>query len=452
MKNLVGKLMPLLCSVILFQTGCRKEDAIIPRQNAPELSSKPPNATGRFDSDVAQTWYGLMMKLIVETPGHPPPVVARSFGYMGVTLYEALVGEMANHHSLVGQLNGLTSIPQREFGNSYIAPITANAALASIIKKLFQNASSANMHSIDSLESANDNLYSKHYNERILERSRHYGRAVADAVFNWSVSDGGNQAYLDIFPAGYTSPPGIEKWVPTPPQFQSAMLPYWGNNRTMVPANGPGPVDPPAPPPFSTSAGSPFYDAAYEVYSTGQHLSAEQNTIAEYWADDPGTFTPPGHNLAIVLQMIRNRHLNLIEAATLLAKVGIAENDASIVCWRAKFETNLLRPVTFIHAYIDPAWMSSIGTPPFPSYTSGHATFSGAAAAILSTEIGSQVSFADSSKIRDGFQPRSFTSFNEAAQEAAVSRLYGGIHYRFDNDNGFTCGQLIAGNVEQLKW
>jgi len=188
------------------------------------------------------------------------------------------------------------------------------------------------------------------------------------------------------------------------------------------------------------------------VYNTGSHLSGEQNLIALYWADGGGTSTPPGHNLAITLQMIRNYHLNLIEAAILLAKIGIAENDAAVVCWRAKFKTNLLRPVTFIQAYIDAAWMPLIPTPPFPTYTSGHSTFSGAAAAILTAEIGDQISFTDSTKIAYGFSPRSFNSFIEAAQEAAISRLYGGIHYRFDNDEGYKCGQLVAMNVEHLNW
>jgi hypothetical protein len=98
------------------------------------------------------------------------------------------------------------------------------------------------------------------------------------------------------------------------------------------------------------------------------------------------------------------------------------------------------------------SWMPLIATPPFPNYTSGHSTFSGAAAAVLSAEMGHQISFTDSSKIADGFAPRSFSNFNAYAQEAALSRLYGGIHYRFDNDDGFTCGQIIAMNVEHLKW
>jgi membrane-associated phospholipid phosphatase len=230
------------------------------------------------------------------------------------------------------------------------------------------------------------------------------------------------------------------------------MLPYWGNNRPMVAANSTGPIDPPPPPTFSQSPASSFYKAANEVYTTGLHLSVQEKTIALYWADGGGTFTPAGHNIAITVQMIRNHHLNLYEAATLLAKVGIAENDAGIVCWRAKFNLNLLRPITFIRSYIDPSWVPLIATPPFPSYTSGHSTFSGAAAAILTNEIGNQVFFRDSSKMTYGFLPRSFNSFKEAAQEAAVSRLYGGIHYAFDNENGLKCGELVALNVEHLNW
>ena len=358
---------------------------------------------------------------------------------------------MPGHHSLVGQLNGFNSIPQREYGNSYIASLTVNAALARIIKHLFQNASQANMSEIDALETANKNLYAGRFNEVLIMRSIDYGRLVADAVFNWSISDGGDGGYLRNFPADYVPEAGIGKWTPTPPLFQSAMLPWWGNNRTMVPANAAGPIDPPGPPEFDTSPGSPFYAAANEVYNTGVHLTMEQNTIAMYWNDGGGSFFPPGHNVAITLQMIRNRHLNLSQAATLLAKVGIAQNDAAIVCWRSKYRWNLLRPETFIRTYIDASWVTLIPTPPFPTYTSGHSTFSAAGATILTTELGN-VSFTDSSKISYGFSPRSFSNFYEYAQEAAVSRLYGGIHYRFDNKNGFTCGQRIAMNVEQLNW
>jgi membrane-associated phospholipid phosphatase len=459
MKKLLSpKLLFYSALFILLAEGCRKQDQLASPQEALQVKSKtqslPDEQLGaqRFDSYVAQTWYSLMLRLIVETPGHTPPVAARSFGYAGVALYESILSETPQHHSLAGQLNGLSSLPQRKFGNSYAAPLTANAALARIVKDLFQNTSADNLNRIDLLESANEKLYSGQISQQIINRSRDYGRSVADAVFNWSLTDGGDQAYLRNFPDDYVPPVGIDKWIPTPPLFQSALLPWWGNNRTMVSANNAGPVDPPIPPSFSASPGSSFYDAAYEVYNTGINLSPEQNTIALYWNDGAGSFFPPGHNVAIALQMIRNRNLNLNQAAALLAKVGIALNDAAIVCWRAKYIWNLLRPETFILTYIDASWATLIPTPPFPTYTSGHSTFSGAAAAILTAELGNQIPFTDSSKIAAGFLPRSFSNFNEYAQEAAISRLYGGIHYSFDNKNGFECGKHVADNVEQINW
>ena len=456
MKKEFKIFIQIVCLSIFIGVGCRKssEDIISPSQEIATENLNGKNISERFDSYIVQSWYSLLLKLVITTSGHTPPIVARSFGYTGITLYESLVGEMKDNHSLVGQLNGLTTMPQHKYGNSYSAPISANAALARIIKNLFKNASAANLGKIDALETANYNLYSQHTSDIILDRSRDYGRAVADAVYNWSLTDGGNQAYLNNFPSSYVPPVGIDKWIPTSPLFPIAMLPYWGHNRTMIPANGPGTVDPPAPLAFSTTPSSPFYNAAYEVYNTSLHLTSEQNAIALYYNDGGGSFTPPGHNIGIALQIIRNHNLNLEQAAIVLAKVGIAENDAGIVCWRAKFGYNLLRPVTFIKSYIPSAtlWNPLIGTPPFPTYTSGHATFSGASAAILTAEFGNHVSFTDSSKIAYGFSPRSYANFIEAAKEAAMSRLYGGIHYRFDNDNGFTCGLRIGANVEHIMW
>ena len=449
------KLITIAGILLVLVSGCRKDEKLHYENESSEFptrAAKTQNGLLRFDSYVAQSWYILMLKLIKETPGHTPPVAARSFGYAGVTLYESLVGGMPLHHSLEGQLQGLISITQRKYGNAYSAPVIANASLAGIIKYLFANASVANMSRIDSLESANNNTYSKSVSEIIFNRSRDYGHAVADEVFTWSLTDGGDQAYLNIFPPDYIPPPGPGNWIPTLPLNQRAMLPYWGSNRPMVPANGIGPIDPTLPPLFSTIHESSFYNAALEVYNISLHLSPDQQIIGRYWNDGGGTFTPPGHNIAIAIQMIRNHNLDLSDAAVLLAKLGISENDAGIVCWRAKFNTNVLRPISYIRSYIDPSWMPLITTPPFPSYTSGHSTFSGAAAAILTTEIGNNISFADSTKIADGFLPRSFVNFNMAAQEAAVCRLYGGIHYSFDNAHGLMCGQLIAGNVEKLKW
>src|SRR4030095_2137135 len=210
MQDLFRKLILSAGSLIILIAGCRKEKTLLYHHQSPlsanalpTVATKEGNGLLRFDSYVAQSWYNLMLKLIKETPGHTPPIAARSFGYTGVTLYESLLGDMPQHHSLSGQLQGLTSVPERKYGNAYSAPLIGNAALARIIRNLFQNASAANMKRIDSLESANNNLYFKAVSEIIFNRSRDYGRAVAEAVFNWSLTDGGHQAYLNNFPSDY---------------------------------------------------------------------------------------------------------------------------------------------------------------------------------------------------------------------------------------------------------
>ncbi len=448
------KLLVIGLFLVIILSGCRKDIDQEPVSEIPTQSLAgefTPNSVF-FDSYVAVSWYNLMNRLIIATPGHTPPIVARELGYTGTALYESAVGGSFFFPTMAGQLNGLNGLPKRERFRIYSSTLSANAAMARIIKKLFGNASPAGVASIDSLESSNFNLYSTPFPPEIVNRSRDFGYAIADAIFIWSSTDGGHQAYLNNFPPEYIPPVGSGLWVPTPPLFQPAMLPNWGNNRVMVRANGPGPIDPTAHLEFSIAAGSSFYEAANLVYKTVNNLTAEQKEIANFWADGGGTFSPPGHNISIAAQLIRNKKLNLGQAAALLAKVGIALNDAAVVCWRAKFKQNLMRPVTYIRNYIDPNWSSFIGTPPFPAYTSGHSTFSGATARILSLRFGNHFAFTDSTKLPYGFSTRSFSSFNQAAQEAAISRLYGGIHYEFDNEEGLRCGILIADNVARLRW
>jgi membrane-associated phospholipid phosphatase len=208
---------------------------------------------------------------------------------------------------------------------------------------------------------------------------------------------------------------------------------------------------PPGHPAFSTDADSAFNAAATEVYNVGQSLTEEQKTIATYWADGAGaTGTPAGHWIAIVSQLARKGRLSLAEWAEAYARVGIAVHDAFICCWHVKYATNLQRPVTYIRDNIDAGWLSFISTPNFPTYISGHSTQSGAAATVLADMFG-QVRFTDTTHSDHGLvpahSPRTFASFEEAAAEAAVSRLYGGIHYPFDNDDGLVAGQCIGETV-----
>jgi hypothetical protein len=204
-------------------------------------------------------------------------------------------------------------------------------------------------------------------------------------------------------------------------------------------------------PPFSTDPGADFYKAGLEVYDAGRGLTTEQKTIADYWSDGPAlTGTPPGHWFAIVSQIARNDGLSLARAAEAYARVGIAVHDAFIACWNAKYTSNLQRPVTYINRNIDASWRPYIVTPNFPTYASGHSTQSGAAASVLTDMFGVK-GFTDTTHTDHGLvpsqQPRKFSSFVQAASEAAISRLYGGIHYSFDNNDGLNCGQCIGGAI-----
>jgi hypothetical protein len=438
-------------TLAVTQSGCQKDDF----QSFEESHNGEKKTTKHFDNKVPVDWYNLQLRLIRTTPGFTPPVAARALGYSGVALYESIHKGIPSGNSLVGQLQELNAVPQPENNLEYNWPLVANAAMAQTIRQLYANTPAANVSSIDSLELADKNFYINidDIPADVVTRSINHGVAVANAIYAWSMNDGGHQAYANLFPASYVPPTGDGMWVPTPPALSAAMLPYWGTNRTFVPANNAASFPmPAAPPAYSTATNSTIYQAANQVYTMVNNLTQAQKDIASYWNDGGGSFTPPGHNLAIVAQIIQEKGYTLDKAAKLFAQAAIAQYDASIVCWNCKFHYNLQRPVTYIRNNINATWSSFIPTPPFPAYTSGHSTFTSAAAKILSANVGSNYAFTDYTKVPYGFSPRSFPSFNAAANEAAISRLYGGIHYSFDNNEGLTCGNQLAQNVLNLSW
>jgi hypothetical protein len=281
-------------------------------------------------------------------------------------------------------------------------------------------------------------------------RSAQRGIEVANHVFEWSTSDGGHEGYLRNFPSDYVPPAGTGAWEPTPPGFQSALQPYWGNNRPFVLTSG-DQFDPGPPPAFSSEPGSAFYAEAMEVYGAVNNLTPEQRDIALFWSDDPGqTATPPGHSISIMTQVLEARQASLALAAEAYLKSGIAVADAFIACWNAKFAYNLIRPITYIRRHIDPDWGDSlpVTTPPFPEYPSGHSVQTGAFAQVLFDLFG-DFAFTDHTHDARGLAARSFTSCDAMAAETAISRLYGGIHFRSAIDRGVDQGNQIGRAVSQ---
>jgi membrane-associated phospholipid phosphatase len=229
-------------------------------------------------------------------------------------------------------------------------------------------------------------------------------------------------------------------WEPINPN-DAANEPYWGTLRPFVVQNANTFFNIPHPQ-FSTNSGG-FYQDAMELVQISQNLTPEQKRIANFWNDKIRTGTPSGHWVSIMSQIARILNLKLDRVAQMYALMGPTMADGFIVCWNAKYRYNILRPQSYIRDYINPNWNPFLITPSFPAYPSGHSSLSGACAEVMTYLFG-DVPFTDYTHQQIGYQPRSFKTFNEVAEEAAFSRLYGGIHYRFDSENGLEGGYNLG--------
>jgi PAP2 superfamily len=408
----------------------------------------PPRPADDELSDMATVWFDTLYD-VVKSEAAGFPVAARIYGVSAVALYEAIVPGTLAHRSLVGQLDRLASVPQPVEDRTYHWPTVANAALARTIRGIFPSLTPESLEAINALEQRFAVQFQAEVEEKAYQRSVVQGQKVADAILAWAATDG--FARVNNCPYVPERVPGA--WEPTPPAFTpDPEQPCWGQLRPMVLDSGTE-CAPPGHPEFSTDPDSAFYAAALEVYHTGRTLTAEQRTIAQYWNDGVGvTGTSSGHWMAIVGQIARNDDLSLAAAAEAYAKLGIAVTDAFITIFDAKYLYNLQRPVTYIQDHIDAGWLPLIVTPPNPAYISGHSTQSRAAAAVLTDLFGHQA-FTDTLHTDHHLvppqEPRTFGSFDEAAAEAAVSRLYGGIHYAFDNEEGRASGRCVGQAINE---
>jgi hypothetical protein len=398
--------------------------------------------------DVPLAYYNLSFTLGKRTGGITPPVQARIFAYMGLALYESVVGGMPHNRSIAGSLHGIGPLPGHS-GTKYW-PLVASAAMAEVMRGLWgdaTNVAAQNIADIDTLEQQIAN--SSALRGSLARRSIDFGHAVGAAVYQTSLDDGEDRSYLTNFPTDDVPPVCDGCWVPAAPG-QIAMQPYWKDRMTPFVLT-PGDCGMDGPPVFSTDPGSGAYQEAYEVYVTRNNLTPEQALVARYWADGPGTINGPGHSLSTTGQILRLAGANLAEAAETYARVGLAVGDAVYAVWWSKYTYNWLRPVSYINRYIDPAWTTLLPTPPFPEYTSAH---SGQTSAAINTLIGlwGDIGYTDHTHDADGFAPRTFASLTDSMNETAVSRLYAGIHYRSAIAEGIDQGGCVAAEVEALPW
>jgi hypothetical protein len=439
-------LLPVVFATILFVfASCLQDDTSkTPIKNEP--------------ADVAVAWIEMQRKLFIGTEGLLPHVTGRTYAYVGLTLYESIVPGMLDYQSIAPQLNDGLVLPAVQAGKQYHWPASANAALAFMLKNLLPHTTPALLKSIDSLESSFYAQFQSDTDAEALQRSAEFGKLVANAIFEWSKTDGGHEAYKNPFSETYVPSAGPGKWVSTGEfPFSQPVYPSWGNNRTFISGLVEATQAPP-PPAYSEQPGSVFYNAANEIYTMSQNLSREDSMTAKFWAYapiDPSAkkeFEYASHSANIVTQMIILKKLSLLEAAILYCKHGIAANDAAISCHKTKFQYNLLRPITYIHTVLGrDEWHPLIPTPPHPEYTSAHAVISMTFALVLENKFGQNHSFTDHS-FEKSYGARSFDSFKAYAKEAALSRLQAGIHYRFSMEEGLKQAEKIAAMVNRLTF
>ena len=442
-RSLSARAFHLQICIVLFifmSAACSKIDW---RRGNPKADDYP--------ADVAIAWMNMQLRLTKGSPGFNSIVANRSYAYVGLSLYESIAPGIPGCQSIASQLQGGLVLHAKEHGKDYYWPASANAALAYISKKIFANAPAPLISAIDSLEHAFNEKFMHKAKPGELERSRLFGKKIAETIFNWSKSDGGHEAYIHLTDDSYQPPTGAGKWVPTAPAFGKPFHPHWGTNRSFLPqlllkAQA-------APPPaYSEKQSSDFYKAANHVYLTSTHLSAEDSVMVRFWADLPANYNVPAHATNILTQLIQMKKLSLPEAAILYCKHGIAGNESLIVCFASKYKYNLVRPITYIRNVIGkPTWNPVIPSPPFPEYTSAHAVVSTAFATVLEEHFGKKFSFTDNTY--QGLYPaRTFKSFEHYAEEAATSRVYGGIHYAFAATEGMKQGRIVGKEVNRLKF
>ncbi len=390
-----------------------------------------------------------------------PPVASRIYVYPNIAAFEILAQNNTKYKSLAGQVRGLEQIPtptQTESINFELAALVAHIDMS---KRL--------IFSEERIESYRDSLYTSwsDKNEAVFNASKNYGLQVADHIAAWMDLD--NYKQTRTMPKFTVNSDDPSRWQPTPPSYMSGIEPHWNKIRPFV-IDSAGQFKPTPPPPFSMEEDSDFYKEVKEVYDISQEITAkgdesEEVAIAQFWDCNPYVSVTRGHLMFATKKITPGAHwIGIAKIASLktnsdfaktvhaYTQTSIAIADAFISCWDEKYRSNLIRPETLINEHIDDSWEPVLQTPPFPEYTSGHSVVSGAAATALTDIFGDNFAFDDDTEIPYGLPVRSFNSFKEAADEAAISRMYGGIHYRaaveIGVEQGRDLGSFVVANLD----
>ncbi|HLT79983.1 MAG TPA: vanadium-dependent haloperoxidase [Cyclobacteriaceae bacterium] len=382
--------------------------------------------------------------------GTNPPAAARFYSYSLLGAYTALLMAEDRLRDITPRLHKDPEFRYVRKPKSFASAFAAQYTMLEVGRRIMPSGQMLSEHQ--------QNLIREHQaayglTERQIAQNVKFAVEVANQVLAYASTDGYGK--LSTF-TRYTPRKGDAYWYPTPPVYMEAVEPNWETVRPFFLESADQFTPPPATE-YSNDTTSAFHQQVMEVYQVGRELTEEQRLIASFWDCNPFAvkfsghmaiglkkISPGGHWMGIAGIASHKKGLPLDSAVLVHTVVAMTLHDAFISCWQEKFASHRVRPETVINRYIDPDWRPLLQTPPFPEYTSGHSVASASAAVVLTHFFGDAFSFLDDTEVYFGLPERQFDSFYDASNEAAISRLYGGIHYRDACDAGVEQGRNVG--------
>ena len=463
------KLCVLTISLGLFVLSCEAD-------SDPDLIAELDNDEIATDSDdeidaanalsstmtwVITEWNDTWLELDRYATGMRPNVTARAIAYIHLAGYEVAVHQIPNGISYENSFDEL-DIDQSRLESDVDLSVALNACYAEVINHFMINLPRQRRANIDDTENRLQDELDTELSVDVIDNSRRWGRHIAERIIAFAQTDTEAEAQiLDPQPTSYEPPVGDGYWSYSAEE-ERGLFPYWGDVRTFV--ISPAETSTVTPMAYSEDPNSEYYAQMLEVYEVNneaRETDNEQLWIAEFWSDDVEglMMSPPGRQISIANQLIRQFDLSHDEALTMLQKLGFSLNDAAVSTWADKYKYLVMRPNVYIHEFIDPDFQTNLfrfiywPNPTFPGYPSGHSAFASAAAGIFIHQFGDAVDFTDRShEGRTEFRgtPRQFGSFSDMAEENAYSRIPLGVHIRMDCDEGLRLGYEIADAINEF--
>ena len=441
-RNSILKNVLVWCVAILLISSCAKEN-----------DSQISNLTQDESNEVLLSWMNLSFHLTQEAPGYTPPISARAYSYICLGLSECTI-QGQGKRSMMSIINEGQKANLPKFSGEIDWQLLVNDYMYTICKSFFANSKPAMIQDIENLYKQNAARLSESIsNIEVIKRSQNFGTAMAKAIFEFSKTDGQEYAFTNNYPANYRGPIGQGVWNATKHVEKKPLQPFWGNVRTYFTENTDLHLTS-TPPSFSTEKNSVFYSYALEVINKARNMNYEEETMVKYWNDEKkGSFTPAGHLMSILTQILEVEKTNLNKSAEAYMKLGIALHDVTVAIWKTKYTFNTIGADEYIRTYIDDEFLTLMESPATPEFSSGQSALASAAAEVLGDIFGHNYSFTDrtyeNSKQFNGV-PRVFKNFQQMAEEASMANLYGGIHYRFSIEEGIKQGIQIGENINKL--